>query len=84
MGRTTTRTASRRVFASRRGDNFLRNASRRSRPTTDEASFDKEIADETAASCAAEISAELQNYDSNQLIDAVYDDRSGAELALHL
>ena len=28
------------------------------RPTTDEASFDKEIADETAASCAAGISYE--------------------------
>jgi hypothetical protein len=29
-------------------------------------------------------SYELQNYHSNQLINAVYDDRFGAELALHL
>jgi hypothetical protein len=37
------------------------------------------IDDETAAPRAAQISCELQNYDPDQLIDAVYDERFGAK-----
>jgi hypothetical protein len=43
-----------------------------------------ELSDEIAVSCAAEIFLTHFNYDSNLLVDAVYDDRFGAELARYI